>query len=362
MTGSVGAAPSPLYAIALTRRGARTAQLVSRELGATLLLPKRLKDAVADADLFECPVAEIIAKLWQGGDGAGGFLLVMAAGIAVRSIAPLLEDKTTDPAVVVFDPEGRYAVSLLSGHLGGANELAQRSAKALGGEAVITTATDSAGRPAAEVWARDSGFELENPRAVVRVNANWADGEPVNLWVDPLLGARPEVEPLLPHLALVTDERERVQAGQTWIALTPRALELGDALIIRPKVLALGAGCRREADVEGVCAGVLGAVAEAGYSPKSVQVLASVDAKAEEPALLELSKRLGVEFVTYSGDKLKEVEVPNPSARVALAVGTQSVCEASALVAAGSGGRLIMEKKSQGIWTAALALIAPGVQ
>jgi cobalt-precorrin 5A hydrolase len=358
------ALPSPLYVIALTRRGVRTAEALSRELGAKLLLPKRLGGEVAaeGAELFELPVAEVIAGLWTG--GAAGFLLVMASGIAVRSIAPLLSDKTQDPAVVVFDPEGRFAVSLLSGHLGGANELAEAAAGVLGGVAVITTATDSAGRPAAEVWARDNNFELENPRAVVTVNGAWADNEPVKLWVDPLLGTRSEVELLSPHLALVTSELDRIKEGEAWIALTPRLLELGDALVVRPKVLALGAGCRREADVELVCAGVLGAVADAGFSAKSVSILVSVDLKAEEAALIELSTRLGVEFKTYSGDELKDIEVPNPSEHVAKTVGSGSVCEAAALMAAGlaeTGGKLIMEKKSESVWTAALALMSPGV-
>lgn len=356
-TASRSGLPSPLYVIALTRRGARTAAKLDEALGAGVILPERMGDEVKGARTFSRPVADEIASLWEPG---AGFLLVMAAGVAVRSIAPLLKDKKSDPAVVVLDADGRYAVPLLSGHLGGANALALAAAECLGGEAVITTATDTAGKPAAEVWARDCGLVLENPRAVVAINGAWADDEPVNIYADPLLGVYPPCEKLAGHCALVTGDEKMLSTGGAWIAVTPRLIEAHSALVARPKVLALGAGCRREAEVERVCEGITRAVIKAGFSPLSVKLLASVDVKAKEAALLELAASLEVPFVTYTGAELDGVKTPNPSARVAQEVGTASVCEAAALLAAGDGSDLLMEKRSDAVWTAALALTVQG--
>jgi cobalt-precorrin 5A hydrolase len=341
-----------LYAIALTKTGAKTAHRLAGATGAKVYLPERF--ASGEAVPFSEPVASLIAKLWEK---SSGLLLVMASGIAVRSIAPLLRDKYTDPAVVLLDSEGRFAVPLLSGHLGGANELAGELAQKLGLQAVITTATDTAKKPAVEVWAAKKGWALENRGAVRRINSAWVNGDGVGLYFDPSLSLD-LVEDMAEHLAFIsTDAGEAKSYGGPLIAVTHRLEDFSGALVVRPKVLCLGVGCRLGADPKVVREGVLGALAAAGLSHLCAAVVASVDAKKDEAALLELAKSLGAPFETFSSGVLAGFETPNPSKRVMEAVGTSSVSEAAAL-AGSSGGTLIMEKESGGVWTLAVALIA----
>ncbi len=341
------------FAIALTRDGARTARRLAETLPRTrAFAPARFSGEGVEG--FGEPVAHLIARLWPS---AGAFLLVMAAGIAVRAIAPLLEDKARDPAVVVLDAAGRFAVPILSGHLGGANEVARAAAGVLGGVPVITTATDAAGRPAAEVWAAGRGLRIGDRSGVVRVNAAWANGDPVGLYVDPALAAGALAADLEGHLALATADEEEARRFQgVLMAVTHRRwAEAAPALVLRPPCLALGVGCRKGAGPDAVGSGVKAALAEAGLAVDAVAVVASVEAKRGEAALLALARDLGVVYETFPSERLSRVPVPTPSDRVRRAVGTASVAEASAL-AASEGGELIVSKVKGPDWTLAVAL------
>ncbi len=346
-------APGRLHAVALTRTGAATARRLADGLpGCRAWVPQRY--ALPGTHGFEGPVADLLARLWPSSQG---FFLVMAAGIAVRSIAGLLEDKTRDPAVVVLDPEGRFAVPILSGHLGGANNLARRAAGILGGTPVLTTATDALGRPAVEVWAEQRGFGWEPREGLVAANAALANGGPLGAWADPEAGGLALLAGLRNHLDLATEDQEEARGFPgVLLAATPRLRpELKPALFLRPPCLSAGVGCRRAADPEEVLRGVRSALERAGWSPRSISVLATVDAKAGEPAVCRLAEALGVPLRVFSAGELERVRVPTPSERVRRAVGTPSVAEAAALAAA-PGSRLVLPKVKGPSWTLALAL------
>jgi cobalamin biosynthesis protein CbiG len=278
----------------------------------------------------------------------------MAAGIAVRAVAPLLRDKLRDPAVVVLDQAGRFAVPILSGHVGGANDLAREVGRLLGATPVLTTATDVAGTPAIEVWAREKGLRWDDRGGVAAVNAAWANGDPVGAYADPPFAGL--LDDLRPHLALATaDEAEAGAFGGVLFGVTPRCLpQVGAALWLRPPCLCAGVGCRKGADPGTVEEGVRAALAEAHLSPLAVAEVVSVDDKAAEPALLELARSLGVPFRTFPAAALRRIPVPTPSRRVAEAVGTESVSEAAALLAA-SGGSLLLPKVKGKTWTLSVA-------
>jgi cobalt-precorrin 5A hydrolase len=344
----------PLFAIALTREGARLASRLSALFpGTRAFAPSRFACGADGTEGFDEPVASLLARLWPT---AGGFLLVMAAGIAVRAISPLLAGKEEDPAVVVLDAHGRFAVSLLSGHLGGANDLAREAAARLGGTAVITPATDSAGVPAVEVWAREARLAWEPKAGVTRVNAAWASGEPVGAFVDAALDPG-RAAALEPYLDLLTaDERAASSYPGALLALTHRVISgLRPALWLRPRCVCLGVGCRRAASPEEVEGGIREALRVAALSALAVSRVVSVTEKAGEPALFALAESLGVGFQTFDASELAAVAVPTPSSRVAAAVGTPSVAEAAALRASGAG-ELLLTKVKGGAWTLAAAL------
>ncbi|MFF7647615.1 precorrin-3B C(17)-methyltransferase [Streptomyces canus] len=268
---------------------------------------------------YDGPVGDAVRRAFAECEQLVCFL---ATGAVVRLIAPLLGDKASDPGVVCVDEGGRFAVSLVGGHGGGANELAREVGELLGAEPVVTTATDAVGVPGLDTL----GLPVEG--AVAAVSRALLDGEAVALhnesgWPLPPLPVAPE--------------------GTYGIRVTDRLVEPSEQeVVLRPPTLVVGVGASKGAPAEEVWELIEGSLREAGLSAKSVAALATVDAKAEEPGIVAAAGRLGVPLVTYSAEELAAVEVPNPSDAPLAAVGTPSVAEAAALV---RGGELLVPKR-----------------
>ncbi|GAA0903529.1 precorrin-3B C(17)-methyltransferase [Streptomyces thermoalcalitolerans] len=269
--------------------------------------------------VYDGPVGDAVRAAFAECEQVVCFL---ATGAVVRLIAPLLGEKASDPGVVCVDEAGRFAVSLVGGHGGGANELAVAVGEVLGAEPVVTTATDAVGLPGLDTL----GLPVEGD--VAAVSRALLDGEPVVL--------EAEVPWPLPPLPVAAQ-------GAHTVRVTDRAVEPGGReVVLRPPSLVVGVGASRGVPVEEVLELVEGALREAGLSVRSVSCLTTVDAKAGEPGLVAAAERLGVPLVTYPAEELAAVEVPNPSAAPLAAVGTPSVAEASALV---GGGELLVPKR-----------------
>jgi len=274
-----------------------------------------------------------IADAWRECDALVCFL---ATGAVVRLVAPLLQGKAVDPGVVCVDEAQRYAVALLGGHGGGANELAARVADVLGAQAVVTTATDAVGLPGLDTL----GWPVEG--AVAAVSRALLDGEPVRLEAD---APWP-----LPPLPLGDD-------GIHVLAVTDRLVGLDPlTAVLRPPSLVLGIGSSRGVSADELEALVDRALADAALSAASVCAVASADAKASEAGLLELCARRGWPLTTYASDVLAGVDVPNPSSHPQAAVGTPSVAEAAALLL---GDELVVEKTKSPMGTVAVARRRP---
>ncbi|MGI5407365.1 precorrin-3B C(17)-methyltransferase [Streptomyces chartreusis] len=272
--------------------------------------------------VYDGPVGDAVRRAFAECEQLVCFL---ATGAVVRLIAPLLGDKTADPGVVCVDEGGRFAVSLVGGHGGGANELAREVGELLGAEPVVTTATDAVGVPGLDTL----GLPVEGD--VAGVSRALLDGEPVAL--------RAEVAWPLPPLRAGAE-------GSYTIRVTDRLVEPGEReVVLRPPSLVVGVGASRGAPADEVLGLVESALRDAGLSPASLAELATVDAKADEPGIVEAAERLGVPLVTRSADELAVVEVPNPSDAPLAAVGTPSVAEAAALV--GGGELLVPKRKSE---------------
>nr|WP_206440367.1 precorrin-3B C(17)-methyltransferase [Streptomyces scabichelini] len=269
--------------------------------------------------VYEGPVGDAVRRAFAECEQLVCFL---ATGAVVRLVAPLLADKASDPGIVCVDEGGRFAVSLVGGHGGGANELASAVSELLGAEPVVTTATDAVGVPGLDTL----GFPVEGD--VAAVSRALLDGEPVALHA--------EVPWPLPPLPVAP-------SGQYAIRLTDRLAEAAaQEAVLRPPSLVIGVGASKGAPVDEVLGLVEDALRDAGLSAKSVAELATVDAKADEPGIVGAAARLGVPLVTYSAGELAAVDVPNPSDAPLTAVGTPSVAEAAALV---RGGELLVPKR-----------------
>lgn len=320
---------------------------------------ERAKNLLGEADLFfggRCP-GEGPPPGWEGLDpglvGAVGSLIaryralvfVSAAGIAVRAIAPHLRSKECDPAVVVVDDLGRYAISLVSGHLGGANELAERLAAGLGAEPVVTTATDARGFVSPDLLVRDFGWVPEPRGRLKEIAVAMANGREVAWYCEPeffpILGER-----LGPGVSLREIGGAPGDHGGPSVLVTPRDVDLtgSETLALRPANLAAGVGCRMGIGSEVILGAVRAALAKAGVVEVSLGCLVSVDIKASEPGLVEAARRLGVPLLTVARTEILGYEGSySRSEFVKQAIGVEGVCEPVAMLIAGTR-RLILDK------------------
>ncbi|PVA06353.1 precorrin-3B C(17)-methyltransferase [Thalassorhabdomicrobium marinisediminis] len=317
--------------LALSKSGEATAHAIADALGCAV---HGREGRVDRADAFFANALDHARDLFAAGVPIIG---VCASGILIRGVASLLNDKTSEPPVLSVSDDGRVVVPLLGGHRG-ANRLARQVADALGGVAAVTTAGDVALGVALDE--PPEGFRLQNPQDAKPVMAALLSGGGVTREGAPIFDAE---LPAGPEVSLtVTDAPE---AGS-------------DArLVYHPQRFTLGLGCARNADVEEMWQHVQRVLDERGIAEGAIACVASIDLKADEPAIIETAKRLGVPLRVFTAGEL-DAETPrlaNPSDVVKAEVGTHGVCEAAALAAAGSDAVLQVEKTKTATTTCALA-------
>lgn len=346
-----------LAIIAITRNGARLgARLQDSRPDAELFVLERFAaEAGAAATPFTGELKGLIARLWGR---YGGFAFVMATGIVVRMVAPYLAGKGQDPAVVVLDEAGRFAVSLLAGHLGGANRLAIELATASGGTPVITTATDVNGLTAWDEAARQTGMRVEPLAHIKNLNSLLLEGGHIAL-----VDRRGRVAPFFantPGIEVHTTFAAALQSGATGLVFVthrhiPDLDRRPNLLILRPLDLMVGIGCNRGIAADEIESAVVTELGRAFLAFASVGRLASIQDKADEPGLLEFAARHALPLDFYTAPQLNSVSTPSPASPHALeAVGAHGVCEPAAILAA-AGGPLLITKKKCGNVTVAVA-------
>lgn len=288
-----------------------------------------------------------------------GLVFIGAAGIAVRAIAPWIRDKTADPAVVVLDDAGQFSISLLSGHLGGANGLAKEAAAIVGGIPVITTATDIHGRFAVDEFAKKRSMWISDMNTAKLISADILAGEEVGIFSDfPMEGTLP-----------LGVKRESRCKRNIWITVgngseegsfpAPAAIQEEAWLRLIPGQIIAGVGCRKGIDKEDVKQAVWEAARRCGIDRKSVFALATIDWKKEEAGLVEFADEAGLSFHWFSAKKLQGLEGEfTSSSFVKRITGVDNVCERAACCLAEEmgGGRLVMKKQAGGGVTVAFAV------
>jgi precorrin-4 C11-methyltransferase len=347
---------SPIAVYALTAAGAGVARRIAASIaGARVHLPARLAGPLEDTVAETAGARAVVARLMAT---HRALVLVMATGAAVRLCAPHLADKLRDPAVVAVDDLGRWAVPLAGAHAGGGNALARRVAGACGAVAVVTTASDSRAWPAPDELARERDWRVEDPRSLAHVTAALLDGDPVGYVQNvgsPLEDCAPWPASLRRYDDL-TSLRAAAPRAAMVVSADPLAAEPGWA-VLRPEVALLGVGCESGTTRAEIAAAVDQALAEVGISPLAVRVVATIDRKCGERGLTELCAARGWELRGFAAEELRAVAVPTPSAAVDAAVGTPSVCESAAVLAAGPPGVLRLPKRVHGRVTVAVAAL-----
>ena len=311
--------------IAFTERGAALAERLSAALGGSVSRPGETC-SLTDWTKEHFPRREAL-------------LFIGAAGIAVRAVAPHVRSKAEDPAVLCLDEYGRHVIPLLSGHLGGANALARRIAALTGGEAVITTATDLNGVFAVDLWAKRQGLQVQNPERIKDISAKLLRGEEIMISCPyPIRGLPPE------HVSL----------SQIGDAVVSWRVQPQEGLLLVPRSLSIGIGCRRGTSAEALEEAFSRFCAERGVFPNAIRNAASIDLKRDEVGLLAFCRGRGWEPAFYSAGELRAAEGDfTASAFVQTQVGVDNVCERAAILR--SGGALVEKKYSQPGVTFALA-------
>ena len=327
-------------------------------------LAKRIAVRLAPADCFVsakiAALEEPVSRFTNFGKTISKYfeqypthIFIMAAGIVVRTIAPHLIHKTKDPAVVVMDEAGQFAISLISGHLGGANDLARKAAKVTCGQAVITTATDVNHLPAIDVLSKEKQLKIINPSAIKIVNMALITCRQITIY-DPYRlfegQAWPLAPSILPHDLLKDQISAKLNDAFAGVLIDDRKWpELKQTvLILRPDTLTVGVGCNRHTPACEMIALLETTLNRFNLSKSSIGALASVDIKADEQGLLDLAAELNLNLILYSREELDQVKhVPTPSVMVKKHLGVNSVCEAAAILGSGMGTLIVPKHKTQ---------------
>ncbi|SHO44214.1 cobalt-precorrin 5A hydrolase [Anaerocolumna xylanovorans] len=287
---------------------------------------------------------------WTKGqfEANSALLFIGACAIAVRAIAPFVKDKLSDPPVLVMDEAGRFVIPVLSGHYGGANELAEEIAEALSATAVITTATDVNGLFAVDVFARKNNLAICGRSGIEKVSSAVLNGERVTVAVaEEYTGQVPK------ELTFVSYPTE----GKVSVVISPfiENSERAD-LQLCPKAYVIGVGCKRGKSFKEIEKIINKQLERAGLRIEAVAALASIDRKKEEAGLLQYAKEYKLPFLTFSGELLSGTRGEfTSSSFVKEQVGVDNVCERSAMAACGEDGEIILPKYAENGITISIA-------
>lgn len=341
---------------AITKHGIHIAQRLLKNLNdADLYVSDKLRAGVPEGTVsrsLPLPMGPFLAETFTAYDC---HIFIISVGAVVRMIAPLIKDKKVDPAVICLDDDARFAICLLSGHVGRGNAFTSRVAQAVDAQPVITTASDVRGTLTVDILGRDLGWELDDPdRNVTRGCAAVVNAAPVAFVQE---SGEPDWWPQdkpLPEGVTYTTSLDQVDPVRFEMLLVVTDRDFHDthpdhwktAVIYRPKSLIVGLGCDKNATPDMVERGVMSLLAAQGLSLKSVKAIATIDKKKDEPAFLALTERYRWPMHIFPAEQLDVVPgIENPSETVKRYVGSRGVAEPAALLVAGAH-KLLLPKQS----------------
>ncbi|MDE7176554.1 MAG: cobalamin biosynthesis protein [Lachnospiraceae bacterium] len=279
---------------------------------------------------------------------SNALLFIGASGIAVRAVAPFLTDKLHDVPVLVMDEKGKYIIPILSGHVGGANDLANHIAEKIGAEPVITTATDINKKFAIDLFARRNNLYIANKDGIAKVSSKVLAGQEITISIES------------DHK--ITGEETAVQIvpyppdGFVDVVVTSKEDVFDTSILLKPREYVIGIGCKRGKKVNEIDQLVTKTINEMGISVTQIFALSSISLKREEQGIVEWCRKEGIPFFTYTAEELQEVSGSfKESLFVKEQVGVDNVCERAAVKACGEDGKLIFPKIAENGMTIAVA-------
>ncbi len=299
------------------------------------ILAEDLVDKLGNAHLLRSDngISDTLAKNWSSYDG---FICIMATGIVVRAIAPLLQDKRTDPCVLVMDEKGRNVISLLSGHFGGGNALTRQVAELLNGQPVITTASDTHGLVPLDLWTDRQNLVAPDPGMLTRASSLLVNQGELKVY------CQTEVDSLPPGINRVANQK------LADLLITNRRLS-GDQVVFHPKNLVVGMGCNRGTPAGEFEEALNELFDDLGLSTYSIRNLASIDVKHDENGLLEFAEKHNWKIDFFDKDHINQITNVDISDAAVRAVGAIGVAEPTALLSAQTTQLLSRKRKWQNI-------------
>ena len=289
-----------------TKNGINLALRISKFLDAKIFVPERFINE--NLNKIDAPLSEFTGKIFNE---AKAIIFISACGIALRAVAPHVKSKLNDPAVIVIDEKGNFVIPVLSGHIGGANELSKKIASFLHAVPVITTATDINNLTAVDEWAMKNNCVIENPENIKKISSEILENHKIGV--------------------AITDELQPAPFPVT--------------LFLRPKNLILGAGCNRGIDFEEFENAAKIFLESSGVSILSLKALASINIKSNEPALIKFAKKYNIPFMTFTAEELSKLNGNfTSSEKVLKFTGVDNICERACMLAGGEKSVLMRSK------------------
>ena len=339
--------------VAITRRGVETALKIKEALdkaglNSTVYAPKKYSQI--GVVILEKKLADFIKDTYSSMDA---LVAVMATGIVIRAVAPLLESKLTDPAVVGVDATGKFAISLLSGHYGGANEIAKTIAKGIGATPVITTASDVTGKMSVDEIAKNLHLTIQNPESLVAVNAAIVNGDRLIV----VLTGNVKIPTNEISCFEIKKAENGVQALEivnnydAGVIITSQPLSIAKFVkpftILKTKSVVVGLGARKDSTADSIIEAVDTALERIHVPLERVNSFATVDIKKTSKPMVEAVERLGAPLEFLSVDALRSLnhqDLSPDSAMVQEKIGVGGVCERASLLIAGKNSKLLLKK------------------
>ena len=307
-----------------------------------IFAPSKFSNGNKEIDWYSESTSEKLVELFKNNNA---LICLFSLGAVIRLIAPYLKDKKTDPAVIVIDDKTNFVISVLSGHLGGANELTQIIAQKLDAIPVITTAADVNKTIAVDLVGREFGWKIDDDSTVTKISAHMVNEENIGIYQE--VGKINWWKELPKNVKIYHSLEEMKNSdAKGYLIISDRILEgdfLKNSVVYRPPSLVVGIGLHWDTSKEIIKEGLDFCLQKFKLSEKSIAKLVSIKKPEDVKGLVDIGKEMGITVEYVNREDLAEISAPNPSDTVKAFEGTSSVSEAAAIKV--SGGELIVEKQ-----------------
>jgi len=304
--------------------------------------PSKLTTETVGITWYSKPTTEKIVDLFKNNNA---LICIFSLGAVIRLIAPYLKDKKTDPAVIVIDDKTNFVISVLSGHIGGANELTKKIAEKLGALSVITTAADVNKTIAVDLVGREFNWKIDDDSTVTKISAHMVNEEPIGVFQE---AGEKKWNEKLPKNVMIYENMEDLKKSNSkaHLIISDKIIDKEiskESVIYRPPSLVIGIGLHWDTSKDTIKEGIKFCLEKFKLSSKSITKLVSIKKPEDVQGLIDLGKEMGIPVEYVNREDLAEISAPNPSETVKAFEGTASVSEAAAIKI--SQGQLIVEKQ-----------------